>query len=336
MGSKFGWLLAGLVVLAVALYLIVKLAFPGPSEPEETRGIRLLALKDVNFWPLRVVGPRPALPGDGGEDYYKAVSASGPKAEAIARLSKSENLILPEASLEYLEEIDGHVARGARKAKASYASRFPEQIRVAAGFLPAKGLKSVHDALKLLLLHYIKKPDLEKAREISRHAFIMGWHLMKERGHANITWVGVNLQYLGLGGFEYISNATSKDQSVIEKIRDYQKQLEAILACYRKKVTILHDKKRPNPGDVFNIAENDKDHGWRVQAIQMLGVVKFSSGHLGDRRYVRKLISKFSKSDDKLIAAAAKAAANFTKQDFDLYRAPLLAYPMKWPPGVED
>ena len=73
----------------------------------------------------------------------------------------------------------------------------------------------------------------------------------------------------------------------------------------------------PNPGDVFNVAENDKDRSWRIQAILSLGIVKFTATKRGDLRRVRKIIDKNVAGDDPLAAAAAKAAKELTARQFN-------------------
>jgi hypothetical protein len=55
-----------------------------------------------------------------------------------------------------------------------------------------------------------------------------------------------------------------------------------------------------------------------VEAIAMLGVVKYVAPGRGDQRHARNLIEGYSNSDDPIIAAAAKAADTLTVEQLRL------------------
>ncbi|HUS48492.1 MAG TPA: HEAT repeat domain-containing protein, partial [Phycisphaerae bacterium] len=274
--------------------------------------------------------------GDAGNDYWDAVQVSEGKFKALADIYQTfgeRNYVIPPESMGFMKKVHEHVVKGAQRASATYATRFPEEIRVAPGFFPARGLKRVADVLFFLYMYYYYQKDYDRAEAINRDMFTMGWHLFNERGHANIAMVGLQMQVISLGGFEqlYKNTPAKKNPDAAGAEKKYWQQLKAIRQQYVTKMEILNSR-QPHTGDLFNIAENDGDHGWRIQAVQMLGVVKFTAGRRGDQRYIRKLISRFSQSDDELLRAAAKAAGEFTQEDFDAYSVPVLT---EWPPGVE-
>jgi len=337
MGSKFGWLLAGVLVLVVVVIIVVRLVFPPTTPPDKTKRGQLLDFKDIPFWPTTAAGAKPSAAGDAADDYRKAVEACMGKAKQISEMSaafgEKERAFTPEM-LDFMKEVYEHVARGAQKASASYAVKYADQFRIAPGFLPASRLKAVGDVLLFLFGHYYFNKDFDKAEEVARNTFKMGWHLMKERAHVNVVLAGLQLQMQGLGNFEALyESSPKKDPRAYKEARGYLEELNLIRDQYGKKLEIVHAEKL-NAGDIFNIAENDKDHAWQVQAVQTLALIKHAAGGRADRRHARKLISRFSLSDDRLLSAAAKAAAAFTEQDFEVYRSPGYV-PVSWPPGSE-
>jgi hypothetical protein len=339
MGNKLGWILAGLLVLVVAAFIAVRLSFPPITEPDKTKSGQLLKLKKVQFWPARAAGIKPGMGGDAADDYYRAAAIADANAAKISGILKeSEKKAQPVISaddMNFMTEIHNHVAMGTQRASAAYAAKFADRIRITPGFLPARGLRRVADVLFLLFWHYNQQKDFDKAEKVARDMFKMGCHLVDERGHVNIVLVGLQLQILGLGGFEALyKNSPKNDPGAVSDTKEYFRQLSPICDSYNTKMEIVHAMKL-HPGDIFNIAEHDEDHAWRVQAVQSLALIKFTVGSKGDKRHVQKLIGGFRKSEDKLISVVAKAADEFTREDFDLYSTPALPVPVTWPPGTE-
>jgi hypothetical protein len=89
-----------------------------------------------------------------------------------------------------------------------------------------------------------------------------------------------------------------------------------------------HDKRKinylwripRNPRDIIAVAEGDKDRAWRVEAILVLGITKFSVNPQKDpdiHKKVVELIDKCAASSDPLEALAGKSAKEFTKPQFN-------------------
>jgi hypothetical protein len=199
-------------------------------------------------------------------------------------------------------------------------------------------MKRVHDALMLLAMKaYYRDKDYDRTERIARDMFHLGWHLMTERGHVNLVIVGLEIQTRAQGLLQglYDPNQPKQDADAVKVIYGYQSDLDAIRSLYHSKLEIVHSPS-PHAGDVFNIAENDQDHAWRVQAVITLGIVQHTAGRSDDRRYARRLIERYAASDDAVLAAAARAAGAFTDADRKNYTAPWIDPGCTWPPGVSD
>ncbi len=103
----------------------------------------------------------------------------------------------------------------------------------------------------------------------------------------------------------------------IKGIGEYRDAVRRVQQAYREKTKIVWNTK-PSPGDIFYIIENDEDRVWRVQGLLTLGLIRFTAlGSRGDKRRIEQLVKKHSAGNDPYLAAAAKAAQNFTKEDFN-------------------
>ncbi len=346
MGSKFGWLLAGLLVLVLAIFLIVRLAFPWPSDPDRTRQADMLKLRDIHAWPGAVGGPAPGGSGDAAGEYAQAAGIWLANQQEITEVRRriirgdqTDAGALPPNVLDVLQQIYQIVERGGHKGQASVARQHVRDVSLDPVFRPARTYKGVYEALQLLCEHYFSKGNYDQAEQVMRAILRFGWHLMKERGHVSIVMVGVEIQKQALGPawrlYSPDFSSPKVNAAAIEEAKAFNKALGDISGLYALKLEIVHSQ-TPHPGDIFNLAENDEDHAWRVQATLALGLVKFSAGRRGDRKYANKLIERFVNSDDPLIAAAAKAAQGFTREDFDAYRPPYVTSDMTWPPGTDD
>ena len=64
---------------------------------------------------------------------------------------------------------------------------------------------------------------------------------------------------------------------------------------------------------------NDEDLAWRVQGLLTSGLIRFTAmGSRGDKRRLKRLVDKYSGGDDPYLAAAAKAARDFTRKEFNV------------------
>ena len=73
-----------------------------------------------------------------------------------------------------------------------------------------------------------------------------------------------------------------------------------------------------NVGDLLNMAANDNDLMWRIEAIRQLGLARAAmskGGKKADRKAIESLLVGFRNQDDPMLKAAADLASNMTVQD---------------------
>lgn len=344
MGSKFGWIIAGAVVLAIggiATYIFV---FPSPTDPTgATQKFGFMEVKPIDTPISDVIGYQPRAEGNAADDYQKAIAVYKKNAKAIglAWLHSDElgrgAYALDAGLLKALQTIDDLVAPGTLKASMKYTFVYtPKEFVVGLGgatrndmedfstdptiYAPASQMYRLGTSLELLAYHYYGKKDYAKAEKTLKHVFVVGRHMMDEDSRPVMVQSGIDLQSDAIDLLRAVYRGMGGDHSKQTKAMSaYNSCLKAILDHYEAKTAALW-KAVPNPGDAFNMAENEKDRAWRVQAILYLGLlnyaIKIDQISRGDARMTTKLIEKYINSSDEFEAAAAKAARDITEAEF--------------------
>jgi hypothetical protein len=142
--------------------------------------------------------------------------------------------------------------------------------------------------------------------------------MTNERARVDVVLRGLRLQQMALERLrEVYEHWEGADKSRIGKLKTYAEGLGRVCRAFRDKWAIVWTA-APEPGDVFNIIENDEDRAWRVDALLGLAIVKIrEQSHRGNSRKVQRLIERFLNSADPLECAAARAAQEFSRADFD-------------------
>lgn len=346
MGSKFGWILAAAVVLglgAIAAYIFV---FPSPSDPTDaTQKFGFMEIKPIDVPLADVIGYQPRAEGNAADDYVKAIDVYKKHARAIGEawthsddLGRGAYSLNPDL-LKTLQAIDDLVAPGTLKASMKYTFTYtPKSFVVGLGgttsndvedfaadstlYAPACQMYRLGAAVELLAYHYYGKKDYAKAEKTLKHVLMIGRHMMDEDSRPAMVTSGISLQIDALELSRQVYHFMGGDRKKqVASMNSYRSCLGAIQDHYEAKTAALW-KATPNPGDVFNIIENDKDRAWRVQGILYLGLlnyaIKTDQISRGDARMTTKLIEKFLNSSDEYEAAAAKAARDITEAEFKM------------------
>lgn len=93
----------------------------------------------------------------------------------------------------------------------------------------------------------------------------------------------------------------------VDPLRDFERR-------WRDKLKVVMAI-RPHLGDLINVAAHDQDRSYRVEAVLALGYAKFAAGHRGNLNAIHRLLKSLETSDDKLLAGAARAATDFTREE---------------------
>lgn len=325
MGSKFGWILAGILLVGVAVIVLLRVVYPHPTLPTSTTLVGdFLEMKTVGVPPAEVLGYEPKnAPGNAADDYHRAVLLCESKAERLdGQIRRMQEILrgssVPDtAQLAILKQINDHVAAGAAKKQMQYVFVYtPRKFRVGIfHFPPADKLLNVGDCLHLLGGYYLVKKRHDEAEKVLHNEFMLGLHMMREKRRTAMVECGIGLQIRAIGMLVDVHRARGGEHAGrIAGLSRYREGLNELSDAYDKVKQAVWQYSEP--GDVLNIAENHKDRAWRIQGILALGMIRHHPKCRGDSRYADKLIEKYSSGGDELEAAAANAARELTETQF--------------------
>ncbi|MBL7133005.1 MAG: hypothetical protein ISS78_02800 [Phycisphaerae bacterium] len=334
-GSKAGWIVAGFFALVVLVVLGYFTLFPPSSgRTPATANPQILKLKQVGVSPEVVLGSVPAAPGNAAADYNKAVAVMQDNLALIGKYigegddldddpdddDKKSRWNIPPKALAVLREIASHVQAGAEKADMKYTFVYTsKKFNVSYFYKPTDDLEKLSSALDTLAATYTTQKKHAEAEAVLKAEFTMGWHMMKERVRVDMTRRGLGVQDMALSGLKGLYSQWGGEHTKrIKHIEKYRDSLLSLQRDQREKRKIVWNPK-PDPGDIFYIIENDEDRTWRVQGLLTLGLIRFTAmGSRGDKRRLERLVAKYSGGDDPYLAAAAKAARDFTSEEFNV------------------
>ena len=316
MGSKVGWIISGVLVLLFVIAVVIPVAFPSPSKPVKALETGFLDVYKVSEPLSKAIGAIPSDAGDAGTDYAAAVAVYRRNKEEVDGFIDSFATPPPPTSLpESVLEIVAHVEQGAKKGSMKYVFVHTEkELSVKRFYPPADELNAVANVVVYVSHFHANRGEADRQIELLKALCVFGWHLYEERAHPVMMNYGLGFQ---MDAANFLS-MKYKEQGLTELAADadaYSKAVTALLTRFDDKMTLLWNTK-PAPGEIFYVAEHDKDKAWRVRAILSLGVLKFTSTG-ADRRYNKNLIIKYMKDSDPMIAAAARAARNLMLSDFN-------------------
>jgi len=329
MGSKLGWVLSGVLVAALIGFVVYKVVLPSPSEPTaETLETGFLDIQQVGVSPAVFLGSEPSEPGNAGDDYRLAIAVYEKNKDAIggafARAGEiTEGEYVPELpAMEALRKINEHLGAGARKKKMYYTD--PVKTVVKGTCASAKDFGNLSDSITVLAsVYYATKnwPELEK---VLHNQFVMGRHMVNEHARALVVLEGLRNQMRALNTMQGLYANWEPNQHVrqLKGVREYTRGLRTVLRSHENKWKIVW-RLRPEPGNIFRIIEKDQDRAWRVDALLVLGAIRYThKAHRGDSRVAGKLIERFCMSSDPFEKAAAVAARDLTPEGFKQIAAP--------------
>ncbi len=307
MGKKLVRLLGAIVVVGAVTTLGVFLLAPAPSKPTRaTLAQGALDLHAIDL-PITYVLPQPPVePGNAGDDYSKAI-------ELMSELGKFSM-----AGVDEFHRVHRYVAIGAMKKEMRFTLiQTPDEFEVGYSYKPAQDLLDVYTALSGLAIASTNRGQFAKARKIMQDIFTLGHHMTAERARVDMVRKGLYIQSAAVGGLITLHKRSGQsDKDALSRLKEYQQAIDDLQDFYDAKTRIVWTLSNVQPGDIFNVAVNDADRSFRVQAILYLGVLRYNAVNDGDARWANKLIEQFSGQDDPFIRAAAKAAAELTLAEF--------------------
>lgn len=108
-----------------------------------------------------------------------------------------------------------------------------------------------------------------------------------------------------------LESMADNDAALMKAIRANLDAANQVQAAWEPKFEVVLAA-QPHVGDLLNIAENDKDLSFRVQAVRWLGVAKFRPGGRGNARVIAATIKSMKNDSNDLVRQAADAADKLT------------------------
>ena len=323
MGSKVGWIIAGVFAVGIGAMVLVLAFGSSPSRPRDTLKEGMLDLHSIDAKLLiDVVGSQPSGSGNAGDDY----SAAGDLAErekgaldAGSEVDHGDPSKVGQGDLDTLRKIASHVADGAGKKELKYVFvHTPKSLEVHYAIPRADKLRTAGTAMRILGDYYIGTNKHALAEKVYKDMLTFGWHIQTERQHSYLIQISLDLQARALAGLSRVySSPDAKDAKKMAAVKGYETARKNLSKFYWDKRKICWSI-RPWAGDIFHIIKNDKDKAWRVQAILALGMIKFRPTSVTDDDvdYAQELLGGLVGNSDPVIAAAAKAAKDLTIEGY--------------------
>ena len=348
-GNKKGWLIAA-GIAAVALLLVVLLVVvPIVFQVASGATAATLAEGKLDLWTIgqpiaSVVDTPPTGSGDAGGAYARAIRAYGENQQQIRGLQRdlrewrtaarrlmsrlaNEPQEVQDREVQALEVtfppvaavILGAMAEGARQKDMTYIfERGGYELTVSRGIEASQGFTALAKLVMAIAEYRIYRGEHAQAVEPLQNMCVMGWHMFNERAHVDMMYKGLIIQADAVRMLQYAYSGLD-EQDKFTRAGDYLLAIEQIMERFDTKLDVImpapEEHLTVNPGDVFNIVNNDADRAWRVQGILALGVLKFQALDRNDHRMIRKLINENLTSDEPLIREAARAARDLAVPD---------------------
>ncbi len=163
----------------------------------------------------------------------------------------------------------------------------------------------------------------DKKRELAdqhfRAAFLFGKRLWDHGAYSTYKFGG--LAVMG----ESLANMQSSSSKNWYSEPDKEARVKELYATYLDVSRRYGQKDRimrstaPKPGDLHNMAQNDKDPAWKLEGLMFLGFAKWTTG-ADERAGIQKYLEGKTTSSDSRTARKAKEAADFPQADRNLVR----------------
>ena len=320
----------GIVVGAILLLIVggvilrVVVFPPTDSATRETSRPGFMKLITVDAKITDVLDAAPSGSDDAAKHYAQAIELFAANKDSIVSAAADlgdGNAKSHADALKTLEDIRGHIGNGAKQASMHYLAKHASgKLQVSKIQDDVERLGQTIDLLDILGDYYLKNKRLKDAEAMYRDMFVAGWHMIEARSHMQMTFYGHAIQISAVNGISKSIERDADKQADFEKrapLRRYLSVLIEFKSAYEEKALIFH-KARLEAGDIWNIAENDEDRAWRVQAILGMGLIKHTHPSKANTARNNAMIEKFLNSSDPMEKMAAQAAKAYSDIDFNM------------------
>ena len=336
MGNKTGWIVSGIVLGAVLLFLIFFVFMPTPDAPYNTNEVGFMELKEPAT-PLTAILPTvPSEEGNAAEDYVKAITFYKQHAgdvEATADVKPYDAAVASKdpwsnPNFKACRDLADMVAKGSYKKEFKYIFVMtPQKLEPYFQVDEAEDFyRMTKGPFQCFQVHRDRK-EYPQAEKRIQDIFLVGWHLFHERARADMSIHGLDIMIQSLDAMiDLYELWPEAPKNRLSSMHTYRRELSEIRENFQKKRNLLWDtlpyfsasNDQFYPGDVFNMVENEQDHAWKVQAILCLGPMKYRCvNSRGNIKRTNDLIAKYLNSNDPMLKAAAECSRDLTKAKYE-------------------
>lgn len=319
MGNKLGWIIAILLAGALIAFVLVRLLLPSATPPTtDTTKHGALEFVAPSGQIETFLGYIPDTSGNAAEDYAKGIAFFRENEEDFVAgcelIDSEENSMLQAYQLARCEELFKLIAPAGRKKQMRFTFvHTPKELKATAFADGKDDLFWLSNVLDSLCVHQYRCGNIDDAIKSACGQFVLGWHMTNERARAEIVSAGMDIQFQACERLR-VCYQKKGDKKKADACQKYLRDMEATAKKFNDKFRIVWAN-RAEPGDVFNIIENDKDRTWRIEGVLALGVLKFTAkGQTGDMRKLDKHLASALAGNDEMMKAAARVAKECTKQ----------------------
>jgi len=288
-------MVGALLVMVVALAIHLR-GGEGPTSVTRGKALRKQTLSDhlATF----------SLPADTEADaaaiYEQMIRLYGEHADALPKTREHDALIAGVSGLLIEAAGAGHVERG------FIDQHIPVQIGAGPDFDDA--VESVYELAIYESARRYTHEDPQGARELALAAWVLGERMFRHNDRLYARVVGLDLME-SAGG---LLHEMSADDPTIDReaLASWSSAITAIRRAWQPKLQVLMGVDPPI-GDLVNLAMNDEDRMFRIEATLRLGIFKHAAGG-GNRRMILRSINQAIDRDDPMIAEAGRAAQALT------------------------
>jgi len=152
----------------------------------------------------------------------------------------------------------------------------------------------------------------DAAKDLTLAVWVMGRRMFEHNTRLYNRNTGLDMME-SAGSILFEMSATDPGLDA-EAIRAWSVAIDGIRRHWQPKLEMILGIDPPI-GDLINIAQNDGDRMFRIEATLRLGIHKHGSIGRGNKRAVRRAIQQALQSDDPVLVEAAKAADAMTLQE---------------------
>lgn len=154
--------------------------------------------------------------------------------------------------------------------------------------------------------------DKDKARAGGKAVWAMGYQMFDRAVRLPVRIEGMELMRAAITAYyPWAPDGSQMDAT----LNDWIDELEKIDRKYwRPKQEVIYSLE-PNVGDLLNIAYDDEDPSFRVEAVLTLAWVKWNPRSKGNGRAVSTAIDKLKNDPDPMVKKAAKVVDEFSEDD---------------------